>query len=129
MNSFRLFLENLDPSSIVDVAQQARQEAGVIRCALFGDCKDVSNDTIKLLKQKGVKAHIEGSYFYVGDENGDFEHSWVVVDNGFILDPTIDQFFSSLDEDMHTKVKGIYFSHPEWDGDRYANRYSQHGHS
>jgi hypothetical protein len=125
MDTFRLFLENLDPSTIVDIAQQARQEADITTCARFGDCKDVSNITIKLLKQRGIKAQLKGGYFSPGGENGDVEHSWIVID-GFILDPTIDQFFSELDVDMDTKVKGIYYSHHEWDGDKYENRYNKY---
>lgn len=125
MDTFRLFLENLDPSSIVDIAQQARQEAGIVRCAKFGDCNDVCDLTVKLLKQRKIKAKRVGGYFWTGEENGDIEHSWIIVDN-FILDPTIDQFFSTLDVDMHTEVPGIYYSHPDWDGDVYVNRYNKY---
>ncbi len=119
--NFRLFLENLNPSSIVHFAQQARQESGITRCAKFGDCNDVVNKTVNLLKRAGIKAKLKGSQFWTDDDMY-FDHSWVII-YGNILDPTIDQFFSELDVDLETKVSGIYYSDYEWDGPKYIERY------
>ena len=130
---FKLFMEAVGrPAQIVSVAQEARKQEGV-KCAVFGDCNAVCDLTVKLLGKMGIQAKRVGGHFRASSsdsrynfsgENSDSEHSWVLVE-GYILDPTIDQFFSELDEDMHTKVEGIYFSHPEWDGNRYVKRYQK----
>jgi hypothetical protein len=116
---FKSFLENTNV--VVQAAIKARKNLG-IKCARFGDCNDVSKTVAQLLKRSGIPAKWTGHYFDNGD-NGYTDHSWVVVDGKWILDPTIDQFFSSLDEDMDTKIPGVYYSHPEWDGNKYVKRY------
>lgn len=125
MDNFRLFFENISAESIVQACQKARRDYGIKKCSTFGDCKDVSQEVSKILKSLGITARLVGGYFLANRNYGEeYEHSWLMTDN-FILDPTIDQFFSPLDEDLVTKTFGIYFSHPEWDGDKYSNRYNK----
>jgi hypothetical protein len=125
MDNFRLFFENNNPDSIVQACQKARRDYGVKQCSSFGDCKDISKESMIILKSVGVVAQLVGGHFLANKNDGEeYDHSWLVVD-GFVLDPTIDQFFSSLDEDLTTNIFGVYFSHPEWDGDKYLNRYNK----
>lgn len=126
MDNFRLFFENVTAESIVQACQKARRDYGIKQCSAFGDCKDVSKEVSKILRSLGVSATLTGGHFLANKNDGEeYEHSWLMID--FLLDPTIDQFFSSLDEDMETIVPGIYYAHPQWDGDKYINRYSRHG--
>ena len=126
----------LNPHEIVQLALRARDEYGICERAQFGDCKDTSQGLVNLLQERGLHARVTGSQFIYGYDNnpayeGDDEeasphssndHSWVML-NGWILDPTVDQFFSDMDVDLVTKTPGVYFSHPQWDGPKYVNRY------
>lgn len=118
MMRFKLFLENT--RQIINLALQARQQAGCDK-ARFGDCRDVSERTVVLLKSMGIPAKLKGGHFIANpDENDYWDHSWVVID-GEILDPTVDQFFSTLDVDLETETPGIYYS--ALDGPWLMNRY------
>jgi len=126
--NFKLWLEE-ENKEVILLAQQARRNWGICDRAKFGDCKATSKGLVMLLTQAGRPAKLAHGYFKAstGDMPGNeqetnFEHSWVEID-GDILDPTVDQFFSMLDVDLHTTVEGIYYSHPDWDGDELRERY------
>lgn len=130
---FRDFFENQKVNLIVSLAKQARQIYGICDRAKFGDCNDTVKETLILLKQYGIQAKSQGGYFitnpnsvavWPGEEDEptpeEWEHTWISIQDDAkkdILDPTIDQFYSSLDFDLMTKAPGIYYSHPLWDGD------------
>lgn len=110
---------------IVWCAVKARRRYGLsgLTHASFGDCNAVCKLTSSLLGQQDIDSKVRGhGFIYDLSEGESFEHSYVLVD-GHILDPTIDQFFSPLDVDLHTAVPGVYFSHPDWDGDWLKERY------
>lgn len=113
------------PSEIVAVAVAARRKYGICdkQRARFGDCNDTARMVVQMLNKMGLQTQFQGGQF-VCDPNDDlqFDHGWVLVD-GQILDPTVDQFFSELDVDLYTKTPGVYFSHPEWDGEWLRPRY------
>lgn len=119
-----LFAESIDPQHVVNAALSARKQGKICDRAHFGDCKEISEETLKILKRAGIPARMSGGTFITNLENKDsWDHSWVVVSGKWILDPTIDQFFSDLDEDMILKQPGVYYSHPSWDGNTLSNRY------
>mgnify|MGYP000299444042 CR=1 FL=1 len=125
MRNFTQFLESMqfDPQSVVQAAIQARADEGIAGRATFGDCKAVCNRLASLLRKLGVVAQLKGGQF-ICDPNDEihYDHSWLIV-GGDILDPTVDQFFSDLDFDLSTQTPGVYFSHPECDGDWLTDRY------
>lgn len=119
-----ILIENADPQQVVNAALVARKSGGVCNRAQFGDCKAISEEAVKVLQHAGIQARLSGGTFITNvDDNQSWDHSWVVVMNRWIFDPTIDQFFSELDVDMRTKTPGVYYSHPSWDGNGYKNRY------
>lgn len=110
-----------ETEEIINTAILARQRYGCHSKAMFGDCLDVSKIIVPVLNQKGIPAKIHGGFFITNpSEDEKWVHSWVSIGEE-ILDPTVDQFFSSLDVDLVTKVPGIYYS--EIDGDWLRNRY------
>lgn len=127
MKTFKEFLlEATNPQTVINLAIESRNEIG-IECAKFGDCADVSHNLLKKLNQNNIKAVIDGGYFIYNLKNDEsYEHSWIKIDN-YILDATIDQFYSDLDEDLETKYYGIYFSHPQVDGNWLEKRYKGKG--
>ena len=123
-SDWKLLVESLDPQQIVNTALQVRKLKGVCTRAKFGDCKELSEELMKMLLRQGVQARMSGGTFITKPKDDEsWEHSWLVINNRWVLDVTIDQFFSDLDVDMHTKTPGIYFSHPNWDGNVYKDRY------
>jgi len=113
----------LSPQEIVNITVQARKNIEICERAKFGDCGDAAKETVKLLNS----GKIESGYFVYNLPNEEqSEHSWIRIGR-YVLDPTIDQFFSDLDVDLETKTYGIYFSHPSWDGDWLLNRYRGRG--
>lgn len=116
--------EGIDPQQVINAALVARKTSGVCDRARFGDCKEISEETVKILSRAGIQARLSGGTFITKpDDNESWDHSWVLVMNRWVLDPTIDQFFSDLDVDMKTKTPGVYYSHPSWDGNIYRDRY------
>jgi hypothetical protein len=120
---FRTFLEGIvDPKQVVSAALKARSDDKICR-ARFGDCRSTATATVKYLNEMGIPAKLAGGQFITNPaEDEEWDHSWVQVGQ-YILDPTVDQFFSSLDVDMETKTPGVYYSHPLWDGSGLAKRY------
>ena len=119
-----IFSESIDPQQVVNAALTARKHGGICNRSHFGDCKELSEETLKLLKQLGIPARLSGGTFTTNiSDKQSWDHSWIVVSGRWILDVTIDQFFSDLDEDMILKQPGIYYSHPSWDGNTYKDRY------
>lgn len=123
-------VEAIAAEPVVQAALRARSGEG-IRCARFGDCKAAATATVALLRQEGIPAKLVHGRFVsaTGDAPGfeertEWDHSWVEV-SGDILDPTVDQFFSELDEDMILETPGVYYSHPRWDGDWLVSRYER----
>lgn len=118
---------------IIRAVRDARLEAGIKdgEKAIFGDCGDVSRRILRIIKACYLyKCDLKHGTFVCGpDDNSEdedavieFDHTWLEVD-GHIVDGTVDQFFSDLDEDMVTATDGLYFSHPEQDGDSLKDRY------
>lgn len=119
-----ILAEGVDPQKVIDAALVARKTSGVCDRAHFGDCKAISEETVKALLKTGIQARITGGTFITKPkENESWDHSWILVMDRWILDPTIDQFFSEIDVDMRTKTPGVYYSNPSWDGNVYKNRY------
>jgi hypothetical protein len=119
-----ILAEGIDPQQIINAAMVARKSVGVCDRAHFGDCKEISEHTVEVLKRAGIECRLSGGTFTTNlKDNSSWDHSWVVVANRWILDATIDQFFKDLDVDMKTKSPGIYYSHPSWDGNVYKDRY------
>lgn len=119
-----VLVEGANPQQVINAALEARKTGGVCNRAHFGDCMAISEDTIKILTSLGIPARLTGGTFITNPKEDDsWDHSWIIVNNRWILDVTIDQFFSELDVDMHTKTPGIYYSHPSWDGNVYKSRY------
>jgi uncharacterized protein (TIGR02996 family) len=68
----------------------------------FGDCTGVSKMLAHGLQQAGIPAKVTGGYFHAtdgrfGDPPSPWEHTWVELGDGTIVDPTADQFASSAD--------------------------------
>lgn len=131
--NFRQFLENQEYDSAIEACLQARRQWGICGArtagsakgvgAVFGDCKETAKGAVALLQRQNRNARLAHGYFIADPaEDESWEHTWIEIDD-YILDPTVDQFFSSLDIDLYTTVQGIYFSHPEWDGDSLKERY------
>lgn len=117
--------ESLDPQQVINAAILGRKNGGICDRAHFGDCQDIMKETMVVLRRAGIQAYESGGTFITNLANNDsWEHSWVQVGK-HILDPTVDQFFSDLDVDMHTKTPGIYYSNPQWDGNELRNRYQR----
>lgn len=125
MRNFSQFLESMqfDPQSVVQAAIRARADEDITARASFGDCKATCVRLASLLRAAGIPAQLKGGQFVCNPNNEiHYDHSWLVVSSD-ILDPTVDQFFSDLDFDLSTQTPGVYFSHPEWDGDWLTDRY------
>ncbi|KKN96730.1 hypothetical protein LCGC14_0163740 [marine sediment metagenome] len=123
----RMLTESITDATI-DLAKQARKQF-VCDVAQFGDCSETAEGLVKLLRAKGIQAKIQGGQFITvtGDRPGfeeleEWDHTWVIV-GSHILDPTVDQFTSTLDVDLYTSEGGVYYSHPSVDGDELKSRY------
>jgi hypothetical protein len=117
-------VESVDPQQVIDAALAARKNGGICDRAHFGDCKEISQATLQMLQKVGIQARLTGGTFITKPKDDEsWDHSWLIINNKWILDPTVDQFFSDLDVDMHTKTPGIYYSHPNWDGNSLKSRY------
>ena len=119
---FREYFEKQD-HRIVSLAMKARQQGGICTRSRFGDCNDIVARTLALLTHNGIHAkRVAGNFICDPREDVYFEHTWIAISD-YVLDPTVDQFFSDLDVDLITKQRGIYYSAPDWDGDWLEKRY------
>ena len=124
---FKLFVIK----KIISAVLQIRASEGIQRCT-FGDCNDICDKTLIALKKLHIPARRQSGQFITNpnppdtDEEETWDHTWIVIENNYIFDPTVDQFFSSLDVDLITKQPGIYYSHPDWDGDWLVKRYKHY---
>lgn len=113
---------------IISTALQVREKEDITH-SQFGDCNDIVVKTIAELNKLRIPARRQGGQFISNpSEDEEYDHTWIVIEND-IFDPTIDQFFSSLDVDLITKQPGVYYSHPEWDGDWLVKRYKTYNKS
>jgi hypothetical protein len=120
---------NTEIGWVAALVEEARLGKGVDSNAVFGDCGPVSRDLIPLLMGRGVTVRLAHGIFVSNpEEEEQWDHSWVELDidgKTYILDPTVDQFFSPLDVDLVLENEKFYFSHPDWDGDWLAERYQK----
>ena len=118
-----VLIEGVDPQQIINAALVAREQ-GVCDRTHFSDCKTISEKTVKILQHAGIQARLSnGTFITKSKKNESWDHSWIIIMNRWILDVTIDQFHSELDNNIKTKTPGIYYSHPSWDGNNYKDRY------
>ena len=110
-------------SLVTPAAKRARKTWGITKRAEFGDCSAVCRLLVEILQELGIQCRLQFGKFHTAEDE-EWDHTWVETFEKYdiwILDPTVDQFYSSLDIDLETKTDGIYYS--KVDGDELASRY------
>lgn len=114
----------MNKAQIIAAVKRARRFCLNGEKARFGDCGPVSFRLVEELAFLDIACQMDaGTFQYTAhEENDKLDHTWVILHDGTIIDPTVDQFFSDLDIDLVTTHPGIYF--PPVDGDYLVSRYS-----
>jgi hypothetical protein len=78
-----------------------------------GRCADASCQLAKRLNAAGIEARVIAGRFKMPESRTDSPHHWVEVD-GYVVDPTVDQFQIGFDEQLPKILITAYEDFPHY---------------